>query len=84
MIIRKFSSKDLDAVEEIEREAFKTPYPTSLILGFWSMYPNCFYVAEIDGRVVGYILGSMDWGNGHIISLAVKKNVEGLELEQLY
>lgn len=42
------------------------------------MYPNCFYVAEIDGRVVGYILGSMDWGNGHIISLAVKKECRGL------
>ena len=78
MIIRRFLSKDLDAVEEIEKEAFKNPYPTELILGIWSMYPNCFYVAEIDGKVVGYILGSMDWGNGHIVSLAVKKEYRGL------
>ncbi|XRO76798.1 ribosomal protein S18-alanine N-acetyltransferase [Methanocaldococcus sp. 10A] len=78
MIIRKFTSNDLDAVEEIEKEAFKTQYPTGLILGIWAMYPNCFYVAEVNRKVVGYILGTMDWGNGHIVSLAVKKEYRGL------
>ncbi|ACX73567.1 ribosomal-protein-alanine acetyltransferase [Methanocaldococcus vulcanius M7] len=83
MLIRKFSSKDLDAVEKIEKEAFTNPYPTSLLIGFWSMYPDCFYVAEIDGKVVGYILGSMEWGNGHIISLAVKKEYRGLGIGKI-
>ncbi len=78
MIIRKFKSEDLKDVEEIEREAFKNPYPTSFILGLWILNPNCFYVAEINNKVVGYILGTFDWGNGHIVSLAVKKEFRNL------
>ena len=73
MIIRKFREKDMDEVEEIEREAFKRPYPRNLILGLWHINPNLFYVAEVNNKVVGYILGTLDWGNGHIVSLAVKK-----------
>ncbi|WP_423793444.1 ribosomal protein S18-alanine N-acetyltransferase [Methanocaldococcus indicus] len=73
MIIRKFKAEDIDEVEEIEKEAFKRPYPRNLILGLWTMYPNCFYVAEIDNKIVGYILGTLDFGNGHIVSLAVRK-----------
>ncbi|ENN95770.1 ribosomal-protein-alanine acetyltransferase [Methanocaldococcus villosus KIN24-T80] len=73
MIIRKFTSKDLEDVEAIEKEAFKHPYPTQLLLGLWINYPDCFYVAEVNNKVVGYIVGMMDWGNGHIVSLAVKK-----------
>ncbi|ADG13913.1 ribosomal protein S18-alanine N-acetyltransferase [Methanocaldococcus infernus] len=73
VLIRRFKSEDIDEVEEIEREAFRKPYPRNLILGLWAMYPNLFYVAELNGRVVGYILGTLDWGNGHIVSLAVKK-----------
>jgi ribosomal-protein-alanine N-acetyltransferase len=36
------------------------------------MHPRGFLVAELDGKVVGYVIGVIRWGfTGHILAIAV-------------
>ncbi|MFU8651982.1 ribosomal protein S18-alanine N-acetyltransferase [Methanotorris formicicus] len=71
--IRRFRLEDLDRVEEIEKQSFKKIYPRFLLIHLYTNFPDGFIVAEIDGHIVGYIIGTIEWGNGHIISIAVDR-----------
>ncbi len=68
--IRRFKWTDMDAIMEIEQEAFpKSPYSGFTLSYYASAYRNNFLVYLVDGRVVAYIIFYPD---GHIISIAVK------------
>lgn len=70
--VRDFKPEDMEKVLEIEREAFKDPYPRSLLEHIHNLHPDGFMIAEIDGKVVGYVIGVMRWGGtGHILAVAV-------------
>ena len=57
---------------EIEYRCFPDPYPPSLLNHLYESHPYGFLVAELDGKVVGYVIGAMRWGsNGHVIAIAV-------------
>lgn len=72
--IREFEEKDLRDVYEIELESFPNPYGKNLLLHYHKEYPDTFLVAEYLGRVVGYVIATIEYNNlGHIISIAVKK-----------
>jgi len=73
--IRKMNLKDLNEVMEIEKECFNYTYPKNLIESILLTYSNCFYVAEDKetNELVGYIMGTLEWGNGHIVSIGVRK-----------
>lgn len=70
--IRDFEPGDMGKILEIERGAFKDPYPRSLLEHIHNLHPDGFMVAEIGGEVVGYIIGVMRWGGtGHVLAVAV-------------
>jgi len=70
--IRLAEPRDLDAVYSVERASFKGgAYPRSLLLGLLILNPQGFFVAEVEGKVVGYAVGALIHGRGHVMSLAV-------------
>ncbi|ABO34543.1 [SSU ribosomal protein S18P]-alanine acetyltransferase [Methanococcus maripaludis C5] len=70
--IRKFREHDLKRVMEIEKESFDKNYPEFLMMHIYTSFPDGFLVAETeDGKIVGYIIALMEWGNGHVVSIAV-------------
>ncbi|MBK5191515.1 MAG: GNAT family N-acetyltransferase [Methanosarcinales archaeon] len=78
-MIRKFTNSDLDAILEIEAEAFpKSAYNGFIFLYYAEAYPDNFlvYVCDDTGtglselsEIVGYIIF---YPQGHIVSIAVR------------
>jgi len=66
MEIRKCRHDDIPSVMKIESLSFKYPYPSSI---FYNYLDRNFYVAEEDGKVVGYAIG--DARRHLIVSIAV-------------
>ena len=73
--IRRMRYEDIPQVVEIERNSFSQPYPPLLIMQILSYFPQGFLVAEDvrSKKVVGYIMGLIEFGHGHIISIATSK-----------
>jgi len=72
VIIRRAKEEDLSEVHRIEVLSFKYPYTYSYLKALYLLSPNLFYVAEVDGKVIGYVVGLIELGSiGHIISIAV-------------
>ena len=66
MEIRKCRHDDIPSVIKIESLSFKYHYPSSI---FYNYLDRNFYVAEEDGKVVGYAIG--DARRHLIVSIAV-------------
>ncbi len=72
LVIRTANPSDLPGVCRLENLCFKHPYPPQLLYMYMAMYPELFLVAEIDGRIVGYVCGVVRRdGYGHIVSICV-------------
>jgi ribosomal-protein-alanine N-acetyltransferase len=70
--IRPFTLADLAAVTEIERCCFDIDaYPEEQFRGLYEKHSEGFFVAEILGRLVGYIVGYVENSTGEIDSMAV-------------
>lgn len=70
--VRNAKSEDMSEVLSIEHKCFPDPYPLSLLNRLHSMHPDGFLVAEVGGKVAGYIIGAMRWGpTGHILAIGV-------------
>ncbi len=70
--VRGFKPGDMDAILDIEDRCFPDPYPLSLLNRLYANNPYSFLVAELDGRVVGYVIGVLRWGaTGHIMAIGV-------------
>lgn len=70
--IRPAELSDIDVVFSVEQASFgKDAYPKSLLLALLILHPQSFFVAEVEGRVVGYAVGALIHGKGHVMSLAV-------------
>ncbi|MEM1930542.1 MAG: ribosomal protein S18-alanine N-acetyltransferase [Sulfolobales archaeon] len=77
-LIREFKQEDLARVCEIELESFPYPYPCQLFLLFYNLFPQLFLVAECDGVVVGYSVGTIEGGErGHLVSIAIDRAHRG-------
>lgn len=73
VVIREYSTKDFKDIMEIEREAFSPRNPVYDIY-IYVTYGSDLLVADIGGKVVGYIaIMDIDRENSKIVSLAVKK-----------
>jgi len=71
--IRPVDPKDFKSIWLIERLSFKTPYSRSL-LRYLMQCSHVFLVAELEGKVVGYVCGVIERREqvlGHIFSIAV-------------
>lgn len=82
--IREASEEDLDVVAYINKTVLPENYPMFYFKMHLKNFPKAFLVAELDGRVVGYIMCRVEYDNlytqpervgrrGHIVSLAVVK-----------
>lgn len=85
--IRPATKDDLDDVIAINMECLPEHYPYSFWLEYLERWEDLFYVAEVGGKIVGYILSRLDEGKmvckkregriGHIVSVAVKEEYRG-------
>ena len=80
--LRCFQPRDLDAVIRINMTCLPESYTPFFYLQHYKNFPKAFYVAEVDGRVVGYVMSRVERGlsnhkplsvvkKGHIVSIAV-------------
>jgi ribosomal-protein-alanine N-acetyltransferase len=73
----------------VEYQCFKDPYPMDLLAHLQESNPLSFLVAEVGGRIVGYIIGTVRWMNvGHVLAIGVdpqhrRKGVGTLLMERL-
>lgn len=75
-MIRRFAPEDFQEVVDIESEAF-SEHNSLLYMGFYEAVGDGFLVAELDGKVVGYVVGYRSAENeGHIFSIGVKKEYQ--------
>jgi ribosomal-protein-alanine N-acetyltransferase len=86
--IRPATDKDLDYVIAINIESLPEHYPLSFWIEHLNKFGDVFYVAEVDEKVVGYILTRIEEGTsffqhskkvkkGHIVSFAVREGYRG-------
>ncbi len=70
--VRDLKRGDMAAILDIEYRSFKDPYPLSLLNHLYSLHPDGFLVAELNEKVVGYVIGVVRWGaTGHVLAIAV-------------
>jgi ribosomal-protein-alanine N-acetyltransferase len=70
--VRSAKPYDMSTVLDIEKFCFPDPYPMSLLSRLYINNPEGFLVAEVDGKVVGYLIGTLRWGaSGHIMAIGV-------------
>jgi len=77
--LRRFREEDLEQVMYINRTCLPENYSTYFFMELYINYPETFLVAEVDEKVVGYIMCRIETGfsgfglikRGHVISIAV-------------
>jgi len=70
--VRRAKREDLPRIHDVERDSFRRPYPPYLIDLLFEENQETFFVAELDDRVVGYSVASIEARNtGHVVSVAV-------------
>lgn len=73
--VRQFKSSDAAEVQEIEKTSIKELTPLSQLVHYYEFIPECFLVAEIEKRIVGFIVANLYFNKGkregHVLSLAV-------------
>jgi len=81
-IVREATIKDLNDVITINRKVLPENYPSWFFVEHLEQFPKAFIVAEIGGRVVGYVMSRVEYGwsnltkgkpvrKGHIVSIGV-------------
>lgn len=81
-LLRPFRPDDLSAVIEINRVCLPENYSPYFFMEVYKSCPEAFIVAEIDRKVVGYVMCRLEFGfsdvrrfrmvrKGHIVSVAV-------------
>jgi len=81
--LRNAREEDLEQIIRINRTALPENYPYYVFSELLRDYGDAFFVAEIEGDVVGYIMPRIEWGfseirhlpslvkKGHVVSIAV-------------
>ena len=70
MIIREIVENDISAVAQIERECFSSPWSEDSIRESLLSKSNRFFVADVDGKTVGYMGLSVSIDEGYILNVA--------------
>ncbi|MCD6248665.1 MAG: ribosomal protein S18-alanine N-acetyltransferase [Hadesarchaea archaeon] len=70
--VRDLRPDEMQAILDIEYKCFKDPYPLGLLNHLYSLHPDGFLVAEVNGKIVGYAIAVMRWWRtGHILAIGV-------------
>lgn len=77
--IRSFRRSDLNRILEIERECFPNPWAKIFFDIAHSSYPRGFLVADVNGKVVGYAVTTLERvaGSAQLLNLAVDRRYRG-------
>lgn len=78
-VLRKSTVEDLEAIMNINLVSLPENYSSFFFADVYAHFPNTFIVADVDGKIVGYIMCRIESGfsnfhltkKGHVISLAV-------------
>jgi [ribosomal protein S18]-alanine N-acetyltransferase len=74
-LIRRALPTDVAAIVAIEDVSFPDPWEQGVFLEALTYYPTTYFVAVVDGTIVGFLVGALeDTGEniyGHICNLAV-------------
>lgn len=73
LVIVKLNAKHLDELAELEKECFSTPWSYDSLANELMNPLSVFYVAQIFGRVAGYVSMNVISYEGFINNLAVKE-----------
>ncbi len=79
MIIRDFNLSDLDDVVNIEFNAFSDPYPVNVLIQLHDLGAG-FLVAQVNQKVVGYVIFWVKNGFGHIVAIAVDQKFQDMHI----
>jgi ribosomal-protein-alanine N-acetyltransferase len=90
-VIRRCEASDLQAVIEINITALPEHYSDYFFESILRELPEAFIVAELDGKIVGYIMCKIEFGfsnfrklgfvkKGHVVSVAVLEEHRGKSL----
>ena len=76
MIIRALQLRDLSAIEDIERDSYKTPWSRSMFAGELSKASSVCLGAfdEETGELIGYLIVSRYVDAWHVMNIAVDPN----------
>lgn len=84
VVIRPARGQDLDQIVALNRAALPENYMPEFFENLLRVYGDYFMAAEMDGRIIGYVMCRVELGmthfssfgimkKGHIVSLAVDK-----------
>lgn len=90
-VIRRCEGSDLQAVIDINMAALPEHYSDYFFESILRELPEAFIVAELNGKIVGYIMCKMEFGfsnfrklgfvkKGHVVSVAVLEEHRGKNL----
>lgn len=77
MIIRKMTKEDINWVYKIEEESFSMPWSISSFEKELENDLTYYIIAEIDGKIVGYMGMWVVLGEGQVTNIAVAKAYRG-------
>ena len=80
MLVRPMTRRDVTRVHEIEVQSFRTPWSKLSLLGELHNDLAHYYVAEEEGRVVGYGGMWLLFDEAHITNVAIAPEKRGLHL----
>lgn len=85
--IRKATIEDIPEIYRIELQCFKDPWDYKAMLEMMTIYLTSFYVAETNGRIIGFTAGAIEETDnekyGHICNLAVTPEMRTLGIGRL-
>ena len=77
-VIRPMENKDLNDIVEVEQKCFRIPWSKSMFEDELYNLNAHYLVAEVAGRIVGYIGFWKIIDEGHITNIAVHPDFRGL------
>ncbi len=84
MIIRKAKTSDIASLYALEKELFSVEnYPLSKSSFAYHLRNNLFFVAEIEGKIAGYVLVLIKRKNAKLYSIGVSELYRGKKISQM-
>ncbi|MEM0021033.1 MAG: ribosomal protein S18-alanine N-acetyltransferase [Fervidicoccaceae archaeon] len=72
-IVRNATQSDLPQIIKVNAETLPENYPEYFFVFHLDNWGKAFFVAEVEGKIVGYIMNRIETGLGYIRKLIVKK-----------
>ena len=71
MIIREMKPEDVPAIAELEKQCFSAPWNENMITSSLESRLSCWLVAEIEGKIAGYVGSEAVLDSADMMNIAV-------------